>query len=486
MTWSASPRWKGTGLRWSVVRTGALRQWNLARNPGQWTMLDALLVLLFIVIGGVFAATEMALVSLRESQIRRMERGSSAERSVAALARDSGFFLSAVQIGVTFAGFFSSAFGASTIAPQIAPHLEGWGMNARAASISALVLMTLIISYLSLVLGELVPKRIAMQKAERVSRIAAPPLKVFAGLMTPVVWTVDKSSGLLLRMIGFDPSERTSQMSVEEVRDIARSHHGLDERHRELVDDVFGAGERIVSEVMQHRSDTVAYQGDLTVSEASGDITGRPYSRYPVYEDSIDDIIGFVHVRDLLEQSASGQGDVPIRRIVRPIAQFPGSISLPEAMAQMRASGQHIAVVVDEYGGTDGMVTLEDLLEELVGEIWDEYDIMQRREFLRLHESRLVAGTTNLEDFAEATGVSLPDGPYETVAGWLLTELGRLGRAGDVVIIPPEYTADPMDDDVDPEPPARYELEITEVAGNRIVTVELKKSSRGDAENRAT
>ena len=444
-------------------------------------MFDAVLVLLFILVGGVFAATEMALVSLRESQLRSLERGTAAERRVAALARDSGLFLSAVQIGVTFAGFFSSAFGASTIAPQIAPVLAGWGMDPGVASISALVLMTVVISYLSLVLGELVPKRIAMQKAERVSLLTAPPLKVFARLMTPVIWTVGKSSGLLLRILGFDPAERTSQMSVDEVRDIVSSHRDIDERQRELFGEVFDAGERIVSEVMRHRSDTVAYQGDVTVGEATADISGRPYSRYPVYGESIDDIIGFVHVRDLLEHSAAGRGDQPIREIVRDIAQFPGSISLPEAMAQMRASGQHIAVVVDEYGGTDGMVTLEDLLEELVGEIWDEYDVAQRREFLRLHESRLMAGATNLEDFADATGVSLPDGPYETVAGWLLAELGRLGRAGDVVTVPPGYTADPTDDD-DPDraPAARYELKVAEVAGNRIVTVELRKSSRGD------
>ncbi|MCS5478844.1 hemolysin family protein [Corynebacterium sp. YIM 101645] len=439
-------------------------------------MLNILLVLLFILIGGVFAATEMALVSLRESQIRQMERGSASARSVAALARNSGLFLSAVQIGVTFAGFFSSAFGASTIAPQIAPYLANWGMNDRAVSISALVLMTIFISYLSLVLGELVPKRIAMQKAKRVSLLAAPPLKIFARLMTPVIWIVDNSSGLLLRLMGFDPAARTSQMTMEEVRDILSSHHEIDPRQRELFDDVFEAGERIVSEVMRHRSDTVAYQADLTVSAASRDIMDRPYSRYPVYEESIDDIIGFVHVRDLLEQGASGNVEVQVRDIIRPIAQFPGSISLPEAMSQMRSSGQHIAMVVDEYGGTDGMVTLEDLLEELVGEIWDEYDTDQRRAFMRLHESRFLAGTMNLEDFAEATGITLPDGPYETVAGWLLTRLGRLGREGDVVAIPPEFTADPADDGMDGEAEARYELEVAAVSGNRIVTVELRKS----------
>ena len=396
-------------------------------------MINLLLVLLFVLIGGVFAATEMALVSLRESQIRQMERGRGAAQTVARLARDSGLFLSAVQIGVTFAGFFSSAFGASTVAPQIAPYLERVGMGESAASISALVLMTILISYLSLVLGELVPKRIAMQQAQRVSLVVAPPLKVFATLMRPVIWIVDASSAGVLRLLGFDPDARAADM--------------------------------------------VAYPADRPLGEVAADVTDRPYSRYPVYGESLDDIVGFIHVRDMLEHI--GRGDEPVGGFVRPIASFPGAISLPEAMSQMRASGQHIAMVVDEYGGTDGMVTLEDLLEELVGEIWDEYDTGPRREFLRLHESRHFAGATNLEDFADATGVQLPDGPYETVAGWLLTNLGRLGRVGDVVTLPPEVTADPDDDSdgADAAEPVRYELEITEVSGNRIVTVELRKTS---------
>ena len=434
-------------------------------------LISLLLVLVFILIGGVFAATEMALVSLRESQIRQLERGTGAAQTVARLARDSGLFLSAVQIGVTFAGFFSSAFGASTLAPQIAPYLVEWGMGETAASMSALVLLTVLISYLSLVLGELVPKRIAMQQAQQLSLVVAPPLRVFATLMRPVIWIVDASSAAILRLLGFDPDARTAEMTTEEVRDIISSHHGLDERQREIVDDVFEAGERIVREVMRHRSDMVSYPAERPLGEVAADITGRPYSRYPVHGSSVDDIVGFVHVRDLLEHI--GRADEPIGEFVRPIASFPGSISLPEAMAQMRASGRHIAMVVDEYGGTDGMVTLEDLLEELVGEIWDEYDSGPRHEFLQLHESRRFSGATTLEDFADATGVVLPDGPYETIAGWLFTRLGRLGRVGDVVTVPSEMTADPADDAA----PVLYELVITEVSGNRIVTAELRKSS---------
>lgn len=429
--------------------------------------LNAVLVLVFVLIGGVFAATEMALVSLRESQIRRMESGRGAARTVAGLARDSGRFLSAVQIGVTFAGFFSSAFGASTIAPQLSPYLAAWGVPG--ADIVALVLMTLIVSYLSLVLGELVPKRIAMQQAERVSLVVSPPLNVFAKVMTPVIWVVNTSSNLLLRGLGFDPDARTEEMSTEEVRDIVSTHQGFAASQRNLMVDVIQANERLVAEVMRHRTDMVAVSAAATVDEVVADIRDRPYSRYPVYRDGIDDIIGFIHVRDLLSQTA---GERRVSELARDIAFLPGSVLLPEAMGRLRSAGQHIAIVLDEYGGTDGMITLEDLLEELVGEIWDEYDREEQHAVLALHESRLLDGATNLEDFAAATGVHLPDGPYETVAGWLLAQLGRVAAIGDAVPVPADLTDDPEDD---ADTGLLYQLEVAQAEGNRIQAVRLRK-----------
>lgn len=433
-----------------------------------------LLVLLFVLVGGVFAATEMALVSLRESQIRKMERGGTSARTVAGLARDSGRFLSAVQIGVTFAGFFSSAFGASTIAPQIAPWLTRLGLSEAMVGGVALVVMTLLVSYLSLVLGELVPKRIAMQKAEGFSLAVGPTLNVFAALMRPVIWLINSSSNVILRLLGFDPTARTEEMSTEEVRDIVAAHEGFGQTEREILDDVFEAGQRLVGEVMRHRSDMIAYEADATIAEILSDLQKQPYSRYPVYEGTVDAIVGFVHVRDVLGRAADNDYDAPLRSLMRPIAQFPGTNRLPRALSQMRASGNHIAIVVDEYGGTDGMVTLEDLVEELVGEIWDEYDRDERSAALALHESRSLEATMNIEDFADATGIALPDGPYETVAGWLLAELGRLGKTGDVIPIPAELTADPADDG---DSGIHYQVEIKEVAGNRIVLIELRKTT---------
>lgn len=436
-------------------------------------------VIAFILVGGIFAATEMALVSLRETQISRLARGRGAQRKVAALARDPGKFLSAVQIGVTFAGFLSSAFGAAAIAPKLSPVLSGWGLPDQVATGIALVTMTVLISYLSLVLGELVPKRIAMQKAERVSVIVAPPLNMFAKLMTPVIWIIDTSSALILRGLGFDPALRAEAMTTDEIRELITSHKGFGLGERELVAEVFEAREYTLAELMRHRSDMHAFAAERTIGDILAEVVTGPYSRYPIFEGTVDSMVGFFHVRDLLEAVVGGRGDEPVSAIARPIPHFPGSLGLPAALRRMRQAGQHIAIVVDEYGGTDGIVTLEDLIEQLVGEIWDEYDDEERRTSLSLHESRVLEGAMNLQDFAERTGIHLPEGPYETVAGWMLARLGRVGREGDVIEIPHEFTEDVDDDDITGG--VFYRLEVIATEGARIVSVRLSKTSMGGA-----
>lgn len=434
---------------------------------------NIIMVFVFVIIGGVFAASEMALVSLREGQLRRMERESKAGGRVAELARDSGTFLSAVQIGVTFAGFFSSAFGASTIAPQLVPFLEDIGVPESMASAVALVLMTLIVSYLSLVLGELVPKRIALSRNEGTSKILGPPLAKFAILLKPVIWVIDASSRAVLRLIGINPDEDGSVMSDEEVRDIVVSHEGFDPTERDMVEDVFQASNTLLREVMKHRRDVTAIRDDATIVEAIEAVKDQPYSRYPVYHEEIDEVVGFVHIRDLYEAWHSASEDAPISSIVREILMVPGTSTIMPVMNQMKTSGHHIAVVIDEYGGTDGLVTLEDIIEELVGEIWDEYDAEQYRQEMKLHESKMFDGQTSLEDFADRSGITLPDGPYETIAGWMLSHMGRLARAGDIVPINHEFTADEEDDSVF----VRYQLEVAHVENNRITAIQLRKTT---------
>ncbi|RCK69878.1 HlyC/CorC family transporter [Desertihabitans brevis] len=437
-------------------------------------LLNSLMVLLFVLIGGVFAATEMALVSLREGQIRRLERTSKAGRKVAALAKDSGTFLSAVQIGVTFAGFFSSAFGASTIAPSIAPLFVSLGLPEGVATTVALVVMTALVSYLSLVLGELVPKRIALSRNAAVATVVGPPLSRFAVLMKPLIWIVDASSAAILRLIGVNPDDDGSAMSDEEVRDLVTSHEGFDRAERDMVEDVFQASDTLLREVMRHRRDVVALRDDMTLAEAVAFVRQQPHSRYPVFHETIDDVVGFVHIRDLYEAAATAGPEAGIAEVVRPVLELPGTATLVPALNHMRSSGQHLAMVIDEYGGTDGLATLEDLLEELVGEIWDERDSAEHREEMQLHDSRTFDGRTTLEDFADRTGVTLAEGPYETVAGWMLWRLGRLAATGDVVPIAADDTADRADDE---SADIRYQLEVVTVEGSRITTVELQKTT---------
>ncbi|PFG42069.1 putative hemolysin [Isoptericola jiangsuensis] len=388
------------------------------------------LVLGFVLLGGVFAGTEFALVSLRESQIDQLEQRGSRGRRVAAVARDPNRFLAAVQIGVTVAGFFSAAYGASTIAPDVAPLLESAGLAPALAANVALITMTLIIAYASLVLGELVPKRIALQRSTQFALVVGPPLERFSVLMRPVIWLLSRSTDAVVRLLGGDPDARSEEISETELRDLVSAHPGLDEEERRILTDVFLATERTLAEAMRPRGDVVFLEAGTTVADAIERTKDGPYSRYPVMGDDFDDVVGFVHVRDLVRGAATPSDERTLRDVARPVLELPGTNRLLPSLSAMQREQTHMAVVRDEYGGTDGIVTLEDLLEELVGDIRDEHDPGEET----LATGEVEAGLT-IEDFARTTGVELPEGPYETVAGYVLAQLGRLAEVGDVVEI---------------------------------------------------
>jgi putative hemolysin len=404
------------------------------------------LVLGFIVLGGFFAAAEMALVSLRPGQVSRLEQEGRRGRTVARLVGDPNRFLSAVQIGVTLAGFFSASVGAVTLSVPVAEALEGAGMGAGPARTLALVLVTMVVAYLSLVLGELAPKRIALQRSEAVARLAAAPLDALARATRPVIWLLGRSSDLVVRLFGGNPAADRDVMTEEELRDIVARNEDLtlDERH--LIADVLDAGDRPIREVMVPRLDVAALQVGMTVTEAVQATADRPWSRYPVVDGGLDDVTGFVHLRDVLT-ATDREGTVGA--LARPVLRLPDSRRALPALAQMRREGAHLAVVVDEYGGSAGIVTLEDLIEELVGDITDEYDRdvdpttgdhdgrggPGRGPTGRPRPPRLpvegVDAQLRLDEFADATGVDLPVGPYDTAAGWVVSRLGRIPRAGD-------------------------------------------------------
>src|SRR5215218_5488473 len=263
------------------------------------TFLNLGLVLLFVVVGGVFAATEIALVSLRESQLVRLEQRSARGVRVAAVARDPNRFLAAVQIGVTVAGFLSAAYGGSTLAPDVVPTLEGIGLSQAAADTTALVLMTLLIAYLSLVLGELVPKRLALQRSAALAVVVAPPLDRFATAMRPVIALLSLSTNAVVRLVGGDPRATGEELSKEELRDIVSTHEGLDAEERRILSDVFAARESSLREVMRPRGDVEFLPASLSLAEAAEQVGALPHSRFPVTNEDFDDITGFLHVRDL-------------------------------------------------------------------------------------------------------------------------------------------------------------------------------------------
>jgi putative hemolysin len=399
------------------------------------TLVNFLLVLFFVLLGGVFSGTEMALVSLRESQVRRMEKTGKRGARIAALAGNPNQFLSSAQIGVTLSGFFSAAYGASTIAPDVEPLLAGLGLGRAAESVS-FIGVTLLVAYLSLVLGELVPKRLALQSAVGFTKIMGPPLSVFSQIMRPAVGLLSVSTNTVVRLFGGDPHAKREGVSSEELWDMVAQSDMLEEDSRSILTDVFGAGNRSLQEVMRPRTDVTFIDGGLTIAAARGMLRDLPYSRYPVIDRTPDDVIGFVHIRDLMPRDDRNDEGM-VKGIIREILPLPGTNRVLPSLSRMRKLGQHIALVVDEYGGTDGIVTLEDLVEELVGEIYDEFDTgTDAEDRVSVGNGSVeVDGGLILQEFESATRIALPDGHYETVAGFIMDRLGRLARTGDKVEI---------------------------------------------------
>ena len=397
-------------------------------------LLNLGVVLLFTLVGGFFAAAEIALVSLRESQVQRIvaERGKRGKR-LADLVEDPNRFLAAVQVGVTMAGFLSAGFGASRMSPQISPILVGWGLSQGAADAVAFVLVTVLLVYISLVLGELTPKRIGLQNAEGIAVAVAGVVDWLARISRPFIWLLSRSTDVLVRVLGGDPNANREEISEDELRGILASQSSLTQQERELIDDVFEAGEREVREVMVPRTEVDFIDASTPAYKAARVVASMPHSRYPVYRDSQDDIVGFVHIRDILDPSISDRG-IRVAELTREVLMLPGSKRVLPAMFEMRASGAHLAIVVDEYGGTAGIVTLEDLVEELVGDIRDEYDVEERVDRTVQGEVE-VDGLLNLEDFADEVGFELPEGPYETVAGFVMADLGHLPGVGESVVV---------------------------------------------------
>ena len=378
------------------------------------------LVLVLVAVNAALTGTELALVSLRDSQIKRLEEtGGNRGRTLARLSREPNQFLATIQIGITLAGFLASATAAVSLAEPLEPHLDVLGEAARPVSI---VVVTLVLAYLTLVLGELAPKRLAMQNTERWGLLAARPLALMSTLTRPVVWVLSHSTDLVVRLVGGDPDARAEQMSEEEVRGIITEHATFTPDQRQIIEGALEAAERTLRQVLRPRNDVVAVDGAMTCREAATLLADAGHSRAPVTRSGhdLDEVVGTVHVRDLLASP-----DDAVSEHTRPALFLPESVQVLDALRRMQADRQQLCLVVNEHGGTEGLVTVEDLVEELVGEIYDESD----RDVLTVRRlpggSFVLPGRFPVHDL-EDVGVQIPEGEYTTVAGAVLDQLGHI------------------------------------------------------------
>lgn len=391
------------------------------------------LVFALILLGSLFVAAEIALISLREGQVKQL-KGKRGAR-VAKLTSNPNRFLAAAQVGVTVTGFLSAALGAEKLSIFLVPRFSDLGLSASAARTISIITITLVIAYFSLVFGELVPKRLALHRSETIALNSSYIIEAIAKFFRPIIWLLSKSTDLIVSLFGIDTKSERSQISEEELMELVSGHKALTDEEREIVEEVFNTSDKLVNEVMVPRTEVDFLDGSLTVSKAIDIAVEKAHSRYPVVRGSSDEVIGFIHVRDLLD-SAVATANTKIQDLVRPIMYLPGTKPVLPSLTQMRNERQHLAIVLDEYGGTDGIITLEDLVECLIGDIHDEYD---QTESEINTESRTgdieIDGLLSIEDLEAETGIALPEGPYQTVSGFVMHFLGRMPKLHDVVNI---------------------------------------------------
>jgi len=392
--------------------------------------LELLAVAGLILLNALFVAGEYGLVTSRRTRIRELEReGNRRARAVLRITGDPPRFIAAMQLGVTFASLGIGALGEPVLAHAFEPTI---------ATVLAVVLAFLLITLLEVVIGELVPKGIALGHPERTALALSAPVRVFFVVFAPLIWLLQRATELVLGLLGQEPpgadheahSEAELRMLLSSSAEQGEIEHG----EQEMLAKVFDFADKEVSEVMVPRPEVVALPVDTPPEELLQAILDSPYTRYPVYRGSIDDIVGILHVRDLVAaMHGRGIASVRVEELLRPAAMVPETKDLVALLTEFKRTNQHMAIVLDEYGAVEGIVTLEDLLEEIVGEIEDEFDIPEET-VERVDDTTIrIDGTFSIDDFNARFAAALPDDDYHTVAGFVFGELGRAAEPGDEV-----------------------------------------------------
>lgn len=402
-------------------------------------MIQIIIIIFLTLVNGVFAMSEVALISVNENKIKvKAEQGDKKSIALSNLISDSNKFLSTIQIGITLAGYLSSAFASDAFAGQLAAWFHGLMPTISIGVLTpiAMVVVTLILSYFSIVLGEMVPKRLGMRDPEKFSYAISVFISTISVMTRPFVQFLSFSTNLVVRLLGIDPFEDDSKVTEEEIRmmtDVAQEKGAIRENEKNMINNIFNFDNTPVSDIMTHRTEVEAVEINSTYEEVLDIVFGGRFSRYPVYEDSIDNIIGIIHLRELLHFHQTKKAeDFKLNEIMRKPYYVPDSIFADELFFDLQTKNIHIAVVVDEHGGTAGVVSVEDLLEEIVGDIFDEYDEKEDDEILEIaRDSYIVDGDVPLDRIEEMIYCDLPLSDYDTISGFMIGLLGRLPTVND-------------------------------------------------------
>jgi CBS domain containing-hemolysin-like protein len=398
-------------------------------------------VAFLIVLNAFFVAAEYALVTVRRTRIQELiDQGNRGARRVAELQQNPARFISAIQLGVTMSSLALGAIGEPVVSDLLEEPLQflpdSW--HSGVALTIAAILAFALLSFIHVVLGEIVPKSYTLLHPERIALLSAGPINAFYAIFKPFIWALIAASSAVLRWLGLPPeARRTAVHSEEELKMLvtaSREQGVLEEEEQAMLHKVFEFADKDAADVMVPRPDVVALPIEMPVPELLRVMLDHPYTRYPVYEGELDNIVGVLHVRDLFAALHDrGIEGVDVRALLRPAILVPETKRLDELLAEFRSTSNHMAIVVDEYGSVAGLATLEDLLEEIVGEIGDEFDVPEAG-IRRIGKSRLrLGGSFPIEEFNERFGTHLPDEDYHSIGGFVFGELGRAPKVGDVV-----------------------------------------------------
>jgi len=397
-----------------------------------------LLQVILILINAFFAATETSVVSLNENKIRKQaESGDAKAKLMLKVVESPTKFLSTIQVCITLSGFLASAFASETFASLLCKALKNAGFTLlpeKALLSLCMVVVTLILSFFMIVLGELTPKRIALQYPEKIARFTCGVISFMSKLFTPVVWLLSSSTNLALKILRIKPDDSSEEVTEEEIRmmvDIGSESGAIEQDERTMIENIFEFNNMTAADIMVHRIEVVALHVEDSQEEILATIQQSGLSRFPVYNSDIDDIVGVLNTRDFLLNTHAAHPK-PIRQLLRSAYLVPETVPADTLFSDMQKKKVHLAIVVDEYGGMSGIVTMEDLLEEIVGNIYDEFDPTEEKEIEAIGDNQWrVDGSVDLEVLADTLGISLPlDDEYDTLGGMIFSTFSSIPEDG--------------------------------------------------------